>query len=69
MCVYSYLTVTLGSCVTPQVITALVPLITLWSCGGVVIRVRAVETKISKKGEHSLQNVLPEENNTANTTT
>lgn len=39
-----YLTVTLGSWVTPQVITALVPLMTLWSCGGLVMRVRAVNT-------------------------
>lgn len=38
-----YLTVTLGSWVTPQVITALVPLMTLWSCGGLVMRVRAVK--------------------------
>lgn len=39
---HHYLTVTLGSWVTPQVITALVPLMTLWSCGGLVMRVRAV---------------------------
>lgn len=39
-----YLTVTLGSWVTPQVITALVPLMTLWSCGGLVMRVRAANT-------------------------
>lgn len=38
-------TVTLGSWVTPQVITALVPLITLWSWGGVVILVRAAKTE------------------------
>lgn len=40
-----YLTVTLGSWVTPQVITALVPLMTLWSCGGLVMRVRAADTR------------------------
>ena len=39
-----YLTVTLGSWVTPQVMTALVPLMTLWSCGGLVMRVRAANT-------------------------
>lgn len=39
-----YLMVTLGSWVTPQVITALVPLMTLWSCGGFVMRVRAANT-------------------------
>lgn len=38
-----YLMVTLGSWVTPQVMTALVPLMTLWSCGGLVMRVRAVK--------------------------
>lgn len=37
--------VTLGSRVTPQVITALVPLMTLWSCGALVMRVRAVDTE------------------------
>lgn len=36
-----YLMVTLGSWVTPQLREALVPLMTLWSCGGVVMRVRA----------------------------
>ena len=39
-----YLMVTLGSWVTPQLITALVPLMTLWSCGGFVMRVRAANT-------------------------
>lgn len=39
--VCAHLTETLGSCVTPQVMKALVPLMTLWSCGGVVMRVRA----------------------------
>lgn len=49
-----YLTVTLGSWVTPQVMKALVPLMTLWSCGGVVIRVRAEEQKGGKeKSERS----------------
>lgn len=37
----THLTSTLGSWVTPQLMTALVPLMTLWSCGGSVIRVRA----------------------------
>lgn len=41
---HHYLIVTLGSWVTPQVITALVPLMTLWSCGGLVMRVRAANT-------------------------
>lgn len=57
-CVFvSYLTVRLGSCVTPQVRIALVPLMTLWSCGGVVIRVRAAEAKgvakTNMRGENS----------------
>lgn len=46
----NYLTVTLGSCVTPHVITALVPLMTLWSCGGLVMRVRAVKTEAVTQG-------------------
>lgn len=37
-----YLTVTLGSWVTPHTMEAWVPLMTLWSCGGLVMRVRAV---------------------------
>lgn len=37
-----YLTVTLGSWVTPHTMEAWVPLMTLWSWGGFVIRVRAV---------------------------
>lgn len=59
-----HLTVTLGSCVTPQVMTALVPLMTLWSCGGVVIRVRAAETKRERDsygGDNRQGNDLPEE--------
>lgn len=44
-----HLTATLGSCVTPHVIMALVPLMTFWSCGGIVIRVRAVEVEGNKK--------------------
>lgn len=56
-----YLIITLGSCVTPQVIMALVPLMTLWSCGGVVIRVRAVETNQRREGiEENQRNVLPQ---------
>ena len=51
MFVNPYLIITLGSCVTPQVIIALVPLITLWSCGGVVIRVRAGATKGRHEGK------------------
>lgn len=41
----TYLTSTLGSWVTPQLMTALVPLMTLWSCGGSVIRVLAQTTR------------------------
>lgn len=37
-----YLTVTLGSWVTPHTMEAWVPLMTLWSWGGLVMRVRAV---------------------------
>lgn len=40
-----HLTSTLGSWVTPQLMEALVPLMTLWSCGGSVMRVRAVGGK------------------------
>ncbi len=50
---------------------ALVPLITLWSCGGVVIRVRAVETKREsekwpkvREEKNSPRNILPEKRNT-----
>lgn len=53
-----YLIITLGSCVTPQVMMALVPLITLWSCGGVVIRVRAAVTNQRLEGiENSQRNL------------
>lgn len=36
-----YLTVTRGSWLTPHTMEAWVPLMTLWSCGGLVMRVRA----------------------------
>jgi hypothetical protein len=54
-----HLTVTLGSCVTPQVNTALVPLMTLWSWGGVLIRVRAKETGAAQQHEHVLPHPVP----------
>lgn len=43
-----YLTVTLGSWVTPHTMEAWVPLMTLWSWGGLVMRVRA-----ARQGEDS----------------
>lgn len=36
-----YLTITRGSWLTPHTMDAWVPLMTLWSCGGLVMRVRA----------------------------
>ena len=40
-CPQEYLMVTRGSWVTPHTMEAWVPLMTLWSCGGLVMRVRA----------------------------
>lgn len=40
-----HLTVTLVSWVTPHDMTAFVPLMTLWSCGALVMRVRAADTQ------------------------
>lgn len=48
-----HLTVTLESWVTPHVMTALVPLMTLWSCGGLVMRVRAADTHRHTAGCYS----------------
>lgn len=56
-----YLTATLGSCVTPQAMMALVPLITLWSCGGVVILVRAADTKRRQKAREREMRKVTEE--------
>lgn len=50
-----HLTVTLVSWVTPHVMTAFVPLMTLWSCGGLVMRVRAADTQAVTRRECRLQ--------------
>lgn len=45
---HTHLTSTLGSWVTPQLMMALVPLMTLWSCGGSVMRVLAAGDRVSQ---------------------